>query len=72
MTSSRQLAAIMFADIAGYTAMMQDDEVMALQLKNKLLQTLQKEVTKHSGRILSFRGDGAFLRKSYKLSSSGR
>jgi len=59
MASSRQLAAIMFADIAGYTAMMQDDEVLALQLKNKLLQKLEQEVSEHNGRILSFRGDGA-------------
>jgi len=59
MASSRQLAAIMFADIAGYTAMMQEDEVKALQLKNKLLQKLEKEVNEHNGRILSFRGDGA-------------
>jgi len=59
MASSRQLAVIMFADIAGYTAMMQEDEVMALQLKNKLLQNLDKEVNGHNGRILSFRGDGA-------------
>ena len=29
MTSNRQLKAIMFADIAGYTALMQEDEALA-------------------------------------------
>lgn len=59
MPSSHQLAAIMFADIAGYTATMQEDEALALQLKNKLLKKLEAETTEHNGRILSFRGDGA-------------
>ncbi len=59
MSSSRQLAAIMFADIAGYTAMMQEDEFLALQLRNKLQKKLEFEVSSHYGRILEFRGDGA-------------
>src|SRR6476469_5347900 len=59
MTSSRQLNAIMFADIAGYTAMMQEDEDLAMQLRTKLQKKLQAEVTLHHGRILEFRGDGA-------------
>lgn len=59
MPSLHQLAAIMFADIAGYTATMQEDEVLALQLKNKLLKKLEAETAAHNGRILSFRGDGA-------------
>jgi len=59
MSSSRQLTAIMFADIAGYTAIMQEDETLALRLRNKLLKKLEEEVTIHYGRILDFRGDGA-------------
>jgi TolB-like protein/Tfp pilus assembly protein PilF len=59
MSSSRQLTAIMFADISGYTAMMQEDEELALQLRNKLQKKLEEEVTAHNGRILDFRGDGA-------------
>jgi class 3 adenylate cyclase len=37
---SRQLAAIMFTDIVGYTALMGDDEDKAFELlnKNRLLQ----------------------------------
>ncbi|MGQ0740394.1 MAG: tetratricopeptide repeat protein [Bacteroidota bacterium] len=59
MASSRQLAAIMFADIVGYTAMMQDDEELALNYRYKLKQKLEEEVAVHQGRILEFRGDGA-------------
>ncbi len=35
MPQSRQLAAIMFTDIVGYTALMGDDEERAIQLLNK-------------------------------------
>jgi TolB-like protein/class 3 adenylate cyclase/Tfp pilus assembly protein PilF len=59
MYSSRQLTAIMFADIAGYTAMMEEDEALAMQLRNKLQKKLEEEVSIHYGRILEFRGDGA-------------
>jgi len=59
MPVSRQLAAIMFADITGYTALMQEDEALALTLRNKLQQKLEEETARHGGRILEFRGDGA-------------
>ena len=59
MSQSRQLAAIMFADIVGYTAMMQEDEALAMKWRQKLKKKLEKEVAVHGGRILEFRGDGA-------------
>src|SRR5204863_3108734 len=59
MPPTRQLAAIMFADIVGYTAMMQEDEVLALSWRQKLKSKLEDEVKTHQGRILEFRGDGA-------------
>lgn len=59
MSTSRQLAAIMFADIVGYTAMMQEDEELALELRQKLKHKLEIEVALHGGRILEFNGDGA-------------
>jgi class 3 adenylate cyclase len=41
MTQSRQLAAIMFADIMGFTAIMESDEVLALQFREKMKQKLE-------------------------------
>jgi adenylate cyclase len=58
MSLSRQLSAIMFADIAGYTAMMQEDETLALRLRLKFQNKVEEEVATHYGRILEFRGDG--------------
>lgn len=59
MAQVRQLAAIMFVDILGYTALMEEDEVKALQLRHKLQKKLEAEVNVHFGKILDFRGDGA-------------
>ncbi len=59
MSSSRQLAAILFADIAGYTAMMQEDESLAMNCRQKFKQKLEEEVSRQHGKILEFRGDGA-------------
>jgi adenylate cyclase len=57
--SNRQLAAIMFADIAGYTAMMEADEAIALRMLEKFRRKLEVETALRGGRILEFRGDGA-------------
>jgi len=59
MSQSRQLAVIMFADIVGYTAMMQEDEALAMNWRQKLKKKLEEEVVAHQGKILEFRGDGA-------------
>src|SRR5688572_18734169 len=59
MSPTRQLAAIMFTDIVGYTALMQEDETMALRLLEKKKKKLDEEIATHRGRILEFRGDGA-------------
>ena|GEM_PF-4285776 len=42
--SSRQLRAILFADIAGYTAMMQEDEAAALQQLGRFKAVLEEQV----------------------------
>jgi class 3 adenylate cyclase len=56
--STRQLAAIMFADIMGYTALMENDEDLALRLREKMKQKLEAEINIHKGRIIKWMGDG--------------
>ena len=69
MPTSRQLVAIMFADIAGYTAMMQEDEKTAVQVRRKLHKKLKEETDIHNGRILELRGDGALCTFSSTIES---
>jgi class 3 adenylate cyclase len=59
MSSSLQLAAVMFADIMGFTAIMHEDEALALQLREKLKRKLEAETSLHGGRIIKFSSDGA-------------
>lgn len=55
----RQLRAIMFADIVGYTAMMQDNEEHAIRNREKFSKVLNREVVVFQGRIVQGSGDGA-------------
>ncbi|MBB1283807.1 hypothetical protein HRH25_05420 [Flavisolibacter sp. BT320] len=57
--SSRQLAAILFADVMGYTALMQEDEEQALRVRKKFYQSLSQETEVHDGRVQKWMGDGA-------------
>lgn len=57
-SKKRQLAAILFADIAGYTAMMQKDESQAHQCVLKFKNTVQEKVPHLHGQIIQFYGDG--------------
>ena len=57
----RKLSAVLFADIAGYTAMMQEDEKNALQLINKFKKDIEKQTGKFNGRIVQYYGDGCLL-----------
>ena len=61
MSQTRQLAAIMFADIAGYTALMQQDEQKALELINRFKEVLEKITPDHQGKIVQYFGDGCLL-----------
>ncbi len=61
MTSSRQLAAILFADIAGYTALMQKDEQLALLKLQHFREDLENFVPQFGGEIIQFYGDGCLM-----------
>lgn len=59
MPQTRQLAAIMFTDIVGYTALMGKDSAKALELI-RISKEIQKPlVQKHNGKWLKEMGDGA-------------
>jgi adenylate cyclase len=55
---NRQLAAILFTDIVGYTGMMQQNEENALQVMDRYTSVLNKLLTDHGGKILNDYGDG--------------
>jgi TolB-like protein/class 3 adenylate cyclase/Flp pilus assembly protein TadD len=57
-TQVRKLVAIMFADMTGFTAMMQEDEAKAKILRNRQQQTLENLIPGHNGTIVQFFGDG--------------
>ena len=58
MTQSRQLAAIMFTDIVGYTALMGEDEQKAFELLKKNRSVQRPLIEKYNGRWLKEIGDG--------------
>jgi len=53
-----QLAAIMFTDIEGYTALMQKDESKALVFRNRHRGVFKEITNKYKGKILQYYGDG--------------
>src|SRR5688572_28378046 len=58
MTQTRQLAAIMFTDIVGYTALMGNDEKKAFELLSKNRQIQKPIIEQHNGRWIKELGDG--------------
>jgi adenylate cyclase len=58
MPQSRQLAAIMFTDIVGYTALMGDDEQKALELLRRNRQLQQPLIKQFNGTWIKEIGDG--------------
>ena len=55
----RQLAAIMFSDMTGYTALMQKNEQLARVKRQRLKEVLEAAVSVYNGKILQYYGDGA-------------
>jgi len=59
MPQTRQLAAILFTDIAGYTAIMQADEQLAVKLVKHHRLVLEKTVPAYEGDVIEYFGDGS-------------
>ena len=58
MSQTRQLAAIMFTDMVGYTALMQEDEELAINNRVRHKQVFEETVARFNGKILQYYGDG--------------
>ena len=59
MPTTRQLAAILFTDIVGYSAMMQRDEQRAIDLVKHHRTVLENTVAGHEGKVIEYYGDGS-------------
>jgi len=55
---THQLVAIMFSDIVGYTALMDEDEEKAFQILEKNRSIQKPIIVKHNGKLLKEMGDG--------------
>jgi TolB-like protein/class 3 adenylate cyclase/Tfp pilus assembly protein PilF len=58
MPRTRQLAAIMFTDIQGYTAMMQHDEELTIKIRDRHRKIFNSTTEQYKGTILQYFGDG--------------
>ncbi len=67
---TRQLAAIMFTDIVGYTALMGKDSESALRLVGVSMGIQKPLVEKHQGKWLKEMGDGAMAQFSSALDAT--
>lgn len=57
----RKLAAILFADIIGFTRLMQEGETNALKIINRFQEVMETKVSSHHGEIIKTYGDGALV-----------
>ncbi|MDH3650556.1 MAG: adenylate/guanylate cyclase domain-containing protein [Saprospiraceae bacterium] len=58
MIQTRQLAAIMFTDIVGYTKLMEKSESSALKLRQRHRKVFELVTQKYEGKIINYYGDG--------------
>ena len=55
----RQLVAILFADMTGYTALMQENEQLARSKRQRLKEVLESSISTFNGKTLQYYGDGS-------------
>ena len=66
----RRLAAILAADVVGYTHLMEQDEAGThAALKNRRKEVLEPVVARHQGRIFKFTGDGVLVEFSSAINA---
>lgn len=58
MSQHRELVAIMFTDIEGYTSLMQNDEKEAILIRKKHRKIFDACTNKHKGELIQYFGDG--------------
>ncbi|NND34153.1 MAG: adenylate/guanylate cyclase domain-containing protein [Saprospiraceae bacterium] len=68
-SETRKLSTILFADIAGYTTLMQTDEDLAMHRLNLFKEILEKLVPAHEGQIVQYFGDACLL--SFESATEG-
>jgi len=61
VSTKRRLAAILFADIAGFTRAMSDDEELGLERRRRMERAARDAAASHGGRLVKLLGDGAML-----------
>ena len=60
-TTIRMLAAVMFADIVGYSKMMQDDEQNAKRLRDRQRAVINELLLTYHGHVMQYYGDGTLI-----------
>jgi class 3 adenylate cyclase len=62
MTENRRLAAILAADVVGYSRLMQEDEAGTLAaLKQRRREIFEPTLARHRGRVVKLMGDGVLV-----------
>jgi len=61
MTAARKLAAILAADVVGYSRMMGEDEAGTASLVRERREAVQPIIAAHGGRLFKTMGDGMFI-----------
>lgn len=60
-SKNRQLAAILFADIVGYTTLMQQGELTAMTILNRFQSVIKNTAENYDGEVVKSYGDGSLL-----------
>ncbi|MBK8504655.1 MAG: tetratricopeptide repeat protein [Saprospiraceae bacterium] len=68
---NRRLAAIMFTDMVGFTALMQRNEKLGLQKRNRHKEVIEHQHEKYNGEIIQYFGDGTLSIFSNSIDAVG-